>query len=168
MKVLQHTSEQLTIQERLIGIWLLSLGSICSGLFMFFLFEPPVDWVGAFCIALGCTFVTLAPTETLTFDREKGSLLIFQGRYLKRRTVHLPIAQITAVDVEAFEIAGFRFYQINLKSATGKKLTVTRTLSTDLQQQRTVVDHIQDFLNRPRDLQNEALQPASPRSPHSA
>jgi hypothetical protein len=59
MKVLQHTSTRLVIQERLMGIWLLSLATVLTGVFMFFLFEPPVDWVGAFCMVLGGIFTAL-------------------------------------------------------------------------------------------------------------
>jgi hypothetical protein len=162
MKVLQHTSERLTIQERLIGIWVLSLGSIGAGLFMFFLFEPPVDWVGAFCIGLGCIFRTLAPTETLIFDKLTGFLTVHQSRYLSRRTTRLPMADIGAVNVESLKVGGFRFYQISLEPSPGRKLAVTRTFSTDLQQQRQIVRHICDFLGKTHNPHDEILQPMAP------
>jgi hypothetical protein len=157
MKVLLHTTEQLIIQEQLIGIWMLSLGSISAGLFMFFLFEPPVDWVGAFCLSLGGIFATLTPTETLTFDKVGGGLTIKKGRYLGHQITYLPTSEIKTVTVEPLEVINFRFYQVNLQLISGQKLTVTRTFSTDIQQQQRIVRHIRDFLVKSRQPQGGSL-----------
>jgi hypothetical protein len=149
MKVLQHTAVRLTIQERLIGLELLSLATGCTGIFMFFLFEPPVDWIGAFCIALSSIFMTLTPTETLTFDKAQKSLTIRQRHLLHQTAIHHPIMDVTAVEVNTLDILGTRFYRIHLKMASGRHLTVSRTVSTDLQQQQGIVRHIRGFLNPP-------------------
>jgi hypothetical protein len=162
MKVLQHTSERLAIEERLIGIWLLSLASIAAGLFMFFLFEPPVDWVGAFCIALGGVFATLTPTETLIFDKKAGCLTTQQNRLLKQQTMHLPIAEIKTVNIETLEVLGSRFYRINLQLVSGQTLAVTQTVSTDWQQQQKIIRHIRGFLNLTVQSEDGILQPTVP------
>ncbi len=165
MKVLLHTTERLIIQERLIGIWVLSLGSISAGLFMFFLFEPPVDWVGAFCFSLGAAFATLAPTETLTFDKVGGGLTLKKKRYLGHQITYLPTSDIKTVNVEPLEFISFRFYQVSLQLISGQKLTVTRTFSTDIQQQQRIVRHIRDFLVKPSQPQVDSLQSSTLSSP---
>lgn len=147
MKVLQHNAVRLTIQERLIGLELLSVATGCTGIFMFFLFEPPVDWIGAFCIALSSIFMVLTPTETLTFDKAQQSLTIRQRRLLRHTTVHHPIVDVTAVEVNTVDLLGTRFYCIHLKMISGRRLAVSRTASTDLHQQQNIVRHIRGFLN---------------------
>jgi hypothetical protein len=150
MKVLHHTAVRLTIQEHLFGIGILSIATICTGIFMFFLFEPPVDWIGAFCIALGSGFGVLAPTETLTFDKDKQSLVICQHRLFGNKTLRHSILDVEAVEVNTVEMLGTRFYRINLKMTSGRRLAVTHTISTDWQQQQRIVRHIRGFLNPPK------------------
>jgi hypothetical protein len=162
MKVLQHTSERLAIEERLIGVWALSLGSIAAGLFMFFLFEPPVDWVGAFCIALGAVFATLTPTETFVFDKKIGYLTTHQSRLLKQHSTHLPISEIATVNLETLEVLGSRFYRVNLQLVSGQTLAVTQTVSTDWQQQQKIIRHIRGFLNVTARSEDGILQPTAP------
>jgi hypothetical protein len=162
MKVLQHTSERLAIEERLIGISALSLGSIAAGLFMFFLFEPPVDWVGAFCIALGGTFATITPTETFVFDKKIGYLTTHHNRLLKQYKTCLPIAEIKTVNLETLEVLGSRFYRINLQLISGQTLAVTQTVSTDWQQQQRITRHIRGFLNTATQPEDGILQPTMP------
>lgn len=162
MKVLQHTSERLTIAERLVGIWILSLGSIAAGLFMFFLFEPPVDWVGAFCIALGGIFATLTPTEILIFDKTVGCLTTQQNSVLKRQTTYLAIAEIKSVNIEILEVLGSRFYRINLQLVSGQALAITQTVSTDWQQQQKIIRHIRGFLNTTLQSEDGIVQPTHP------
>jgi hypothetical protein len=149
MKVLQHTSVRLTIQERLLGIWLLSLGTVFTGLFMFFLFEPPVDWIGAFCIALGGVFSVLTPSETFVFDKLAGRLIIHQKRLLNQRTLYHAMSDLNTVNVNTLEVLGTRFYRINLQLLSGQQIPVTRTVSTDWQQQQKIVRHIRGFLSTP-------------------
>jgi hypothetical protein len=155
MKVLQHTSVRLTIQERLIGIWLLSLGTALTGLFMFFLFEPPVDWIGAFCLALGGIFSVLTPSETFVFDKLAGYLIIHQQRLLNQRTLYHVMADVNTVNVNTLEVLGTRFYRINLQLLSGQQIPVTRTVSTDWRQQQKIVRHIRGFLSTPH--QDKAL-----------
>ena len=150
MKVIQHTAVRLTIQERLFGIALLSVATGCTGIFMFFLFEPPVDWIGAFCIALGSIFAMLAPTETLTFDKTQNSLMIHQRHLLRHRVAaQHSMVDVKAVEVNTVELLGTRFYRVSLRMASGRRLAVTRTISTDWQQQQRIVRHIRGFLNPP-------------------
>jgi hypothetical protein len=162
MRVLQHTPEQLIIEERLVGIWILSLGSIAAGLFMFFLFEPPVDWVGAFCIALGGIFATFTPMERLIFDKTVGCLTTQQNRLLKRQITHLAIAEINSVNVETLEVLGSRFYRINLQLVSGQTLAITQTVSTDWKQQQKIIRHIHVFLNTTLYSEDGILQPTHP------
>jgi hypothetical protein len=117
---------------------------------MFFLFEPPVDWIGAFCIALGSLFTLLAPIETLTFDKNQKSLVIFQHRLFGNKIMQHSISDIASVEVSTVDMLGTRFYRIYLKMASGQKLAVTRTISTDWQQQQKIVRHIRGFLNPPQ------------------
>lgn len=149
MKVLQHTSVRLTIQERLLGIWILSLGTVFTGLFMFFLFEPPVDWIGAFCIALGGVFSVLTPSETFVFDKLTGRLIIYQKRLLSQRILDRAMSDLDTVNVNTLEVLGTRFYRIHLQLLSGQQIPVTRTVSTDWQQQQKIVRHIRGFLNTP-------------------
>jgi hypothetical protein len=162
MKVLQHTAECLAIEERLMGVSALSLGSIAAGLFMFFLFEPPVDWVGAFCIALGGTFATLTPTETFIFDKKIGCLTTHHKRLLKQYSTYLPMTEIKTVNLETLEVLGSRFYRINLQLVSGKTLAVTQTVSTDLQQQQKITRHIRGFLSTAAQPEDGILQPTIP------
>ena len=150
MKVLQHTAVRLTIQEHLYGIRLLRVATLCTGVFMFFLFEPPVDWIGAFCIALGSVFGVLAPTETLTFDKEQKSLLVCQHRLFGNKTIQYSMDDIDVAEVNTVDWLGTRFYRINLKMRSGRRLAVTHTISTDWQQQQKIVRHIRGFLNPPQ------------------
>jgi hypothetical protein len=147
MKVLQHTAVRLTIQEHLYGIGLLSVATLSTGVFMFFLFEPPVDWIGALCIALGSLFGVLAPTETLTFDKNQKSLVICQHRLFGDKTKRHSLLDVEAVEVNTLDWLGTRFYRINLKMISGRRLAVTHTISTDWQQQQKIVRHIRGFLN---------------------
>jgi hypothetical protein len=150
MKVIQHTAARLIVQENLFGIGMLSMATVCTGVFLFFLFEPPVDWIGALCIGLGSLFRLLAPTETLTFDKDRQSLIICQRRLLGDRIRCYSILEVEAVEVDSVELLGSRFYQINLKMTSGRILAVTRTISTDWQQQQKIVRHIRGFLNPPK------------------
>jgi hypothetical protein len=162
MKVLQHTSERLAIEERLMGVWVLSIGSIAAGLFMFFLFEPPVDWVGAFCIALGGVFATLTPSETFIFDKKIGCLTTHQTRLLKQNSAYVPMAEIQTVNLETIEMLGSRFYRINLQLVSGQTLAVTQTVSTDWQQQQKIIRHIRGFLSTTLQPEAGILQPTNP------
>ncbi len=149
MKVIQHTAVRLTIQEHLFGIALLGVITGCTGIFMFFLFEPPVDWLGAFCIALGSIFTTLAPTETLIFDKVQKSLMIHQRHLLSHKVAQYSIADVKTVEISGADILGTRFYRVSLKMVSGQRLALTRTISTDWQQQQKIVRHIRGFLNPP-------------------
>jgi hypothetical protein len=162
MKVLQHTSERLAIEERLMGVWVLSIGSIAAGLFMFFLFEPPVDWVGAFCIALGGVFATLTPSETFIFDKKIGCLTTHQTRLLKQNSTYVSMAEIQTVNLETIEMLGSRFYRINLQLVSGQTLAVTQTVSTDWQQQQKIIRHIRGFLSTTLQPEAGILQPTNP------
>jgi hypothetical protein len=162
MKVLQHTSERLAIEERLMGVWVLSIGSIAAGLFMFFLFEPPVDWVGAFCIALGGIFATLTPSETFIFDKKIGCLTTHQTRLLKQHSTYVPMAEIQTVNLETIEMLGSRFYRINLQLVSGQALAVTQTVSTDWQQQQKIIRHIRGFLSTTLQPEAGILLPTNP------
>ncbi len=146
MRILQHNSAQLIIQERLIGIWLLSIGITLVGLFMFFLFEPPVDWIGAVCIALGGIFATLTPTETFVFDRARGHLTIHRQHLLKKQTAHYPMAAVVDVQVKNVEFLGTRFHRVVLHLEHRQWIAVTQTISTDWKQQQSVLRHIRGFL----------------------
>ncbi len=161
MKVLQHTSARLVIRERLLGIWLLSIATILTGIFMFFLFEPPVDWIGGFCIALGGIFAALTPTETFTFDKQAGYLTVRQKRLLSQHTTHHDISDILTVNVNRLEVLGTPFYRVSLQLVTGAEVTVTRTVSTDWQQQQKMVRHIRGFLY-PLQKGNELSLPTNP------
>lgn len=147
MKVLQHTSARLAIQERLLGIWLLSLGTVLTGMFMFFLFEPPVDWIGAALIALGGTFAVSSPTETLTFDKTTGHLTLHRQRLLGQQTLRYPMSEVVVVKTEAVDVLGSRFYRVYLQMMSGESILITRTLSTDWPQQQMILRHIRGFLN---------------------
>jgi hypothetical protein len=147
MKVLQHTSARLVIQERLLGIWLLSLASILTGIFMFFLFEPPVDCVGVFCMALGGIFCALTPTETFVFDKQDGYLKVHQKRLLNQKINHHDLSDIVMVQVHTVDFWGTRFYRVSLQLTSDAEVTVTRTISTDWQQQQKMVRHIRGFLD---------------------
>ncbi|WP_404787742.1 hypothetical protein [Altericista sp. CCNU0014] len=149
MKVLQHTAIHLTIQERLLGLELLSVATGFTGIFMFFLFEPPVDWIGAFCIALSSIFMALVPAETLTFDKVQKTLTIRKRHLLRQKMTRYPILDVAAVEIDTLDVLGTRFYRIQLKTISGQQLAVSRTASTDWQQQQKIARHIRRFLNPP-------------------
>jgi hypothetical protein len=147
MKVLHHSSRRLVIQEKLLGIWLLSIMTGLTGIFMFFLFEPPVDWLGAFCIGLAWAFRLLTPVELYTFDRRSQLLRVEQQNVLVNKVTSYPITDCQGVNIETIDVLGTRFYRVRLDMLSGQKLTVTQTLSTDWKRQQRIVRHIRGFLS---------------------
>lgn len=161
MKVLEHSSSRLSIQEQLLGIRLLSLSTACTGLFMFFLFEPPVDWIGAFCIALGTTFPTFAPKENLTFDRNSGWLTICRHKFTARQVSYYKITDVEMVNVETLTILRTRFYRIHLYTTSGSRFAISKTMTTDWAQQEAIARHIRTFLKAPfPSSSKDTLQPS--------
>jgi hypothetical protein len=146
MKVLHHSSRCLVIQEKLLGIWLLSIMTGLTGVFIFFSFEPPVDWLGAFCIGLAWIFRLLTPVEVYVFDRRSQSLRVEQQNVLGNRVASYPINDCQGANIEPIDILGTRFYRVSLQMLSGQKLTVTQTLSTDWKRQQSIVRHIRGFL----------------------
>lgn len=146
MKVLHHSSRCLVIQEKLLGIWLLSIVTGLTGVFIFFSFESPVDWLGAFCISLAWIFRLLTPVELYVFDRRSQSLRIEQQNVLGNKVTLYPISDCQGASVETIDILGTQFYRVNLQMFSGQKLTVTQTLSTDWKRQQNIVRHIRGFL----------------------
>jgi hypothetical protein len=149
MKVLQHSSVCLVIQEKLLGIWLLSVMTGLTGVFIFFSFEPPVDWLGAFCIGIAWIFRFLAPTELYVFDRRSQSLRIEQRQILGNKIASYPISDFKDASIETIYVLGTRFYRVKLQMCSGQKLTITQTLSTDWKRQQRVLRHIRGFLFPP-------------------
>jgi hypothetical protein len=146
MKVLQHSAARLIVREQLIGVWLLGYATIGIGIFIFFSFKPPVDWLGAALLSLGSLFILSSPTEVFTFDKKAGCLKISQQRLWRRRVIHRELSEIVQVEVETLNVLGTIFYQVNLRFVSGRCLAVTQTISTDWQQQQQIVRHIRSFL----------------------
>ncbi len=69
MRITQSTPTRLTLQERLLGVWLLAGSMAGVGVFIFIGYESPVDWFGGVCIAIACIIGSLSPVGTCTFDK---------------------------------------------------------------------------------------------------
>ena len=146
MKVTQHTSICLILQEQRLGVWLLGISIALFGLLIFISFEAPADLLGSFCIAIASLVQLFSPREICTFDKGLDRLTLEQQHWFRRRVKRHPITQITAVRVEQRWLLGTSFYQIHLILDSGIVLPLSQSVSTDWQQQRTIAQSIRTFL----------------------
>lgn len=146
MKIIQETSEILILQEKLLGIWLLGLGTAVTGFFIVMSFEYPVDLFGGLCIAIAALAATLSPTETCTFDKVTGLMTLRQQHWFSRRVRQQYINQITDVKVDPYTMMGTQFFRVSLVLQSGQVIALTRSATTDQETQQRLVQHIRTFL----------------------
>jgi hypothetical protein len=146
MKVIQHTSICLILQEKRLGVWCLGIGMAFFGLLVFISYEAPVDLLGSCCIAIASLLQVFNPTEICTLDKRADQLTLEQQNWFRRRVKRHAITQISEVRVEQRTLLGTPFYQIHLILDSGTALPLTQTVSTDWKQQRATAQSIRTFL----------------------
>lgn len=147
MKIIHKTSDLLVLQEKLLGIWMLGLGTAATGFFIVMSFESPVDLFGGACIAIAALVATLSPTETCIFDKTTCLITLRRQRWFSHRVQQQNLAQIADVMVEPYTMMGTQFFRVSLVLASGQTLALTRSASTDRTAQQQLAQHIQQFLN---------------------
>ncbi len=146
MKIIQETSEILVLQERLLGLGLLGLGTAATGFFIVMSFESPVDLFGGLCIAIAALVGTLSPTETCTLDKAKGVMTLRQQRWFSCRVKQHNVASIVDVIVEPYSMMGSQFFRVCLTFNSGQTVALTRSATTDMETQQELADRIRAFL----------------------
>jgi hypothetical protein len=146
MKIIQRTSNILVLQEKLLGIWLLGLGTAATGFFIVMSFEFPVDLFGGVCIAISALVTTLSPTETCIFDKKNRRITLRRQHWLSRRLQQQSTAQIAEVIVEPYSMFGTRFFRVSLVFTSGQTLALTRSATTDRAAQQNLAQQIRAFL----------------------
>ncbi|MEO0376336.1 MAG: transmembrane domain-containing protein [Cyanobacteria bacterium P01_A01_bin.17] len=147
MKIIQKTSDTLVLQEKLLGIWILGLGTAATGFFIVMSFESPVDLFGGVCIAIAALVSTLSPTETCIFDKTTRLITLRRQRWFSHRIQQQNIAQIADVMVEPYTVMGTQFFRVSLVLSSGQTIALTRSASTDRAAQQHLAQHIQHFLS---------------------
>ncbi len=146
MKVVEQTLTLLTLQERPIGIWLLSIGTATVGLFIFISQNPPIDWFGLFCI-IGANFMMFnSPVKTCRFDKHHNRVTFKQKGWLGTKMISCPINKITGIQVESLNFLGIQFYKLSLRLVEGEHFYLTPVPSTDSQLLQKLARYIQQFL----------------------
>ena len=147
MKVIEHTSALLILQERLLGIRLLGGATALLGFLIFIMFEFPFDLFGGFCIAIAALISTLSPVETCTFDKSGNLVILEKRRWFSRQVQRHAIAQVATILVEENFWLGTQFYQVKLNFVSGHRSSLTQFATTDRIAQHSIAARIRDFLD---------------------
>ena len=147
MKIVQRTSTRLTLQERLLGIWLLGAFVAVIGLLVVVAFNSPFYLFGGFCIAISNLIVFLSPIETCTFDKSLKKVTMKRQRWLKSSVTNHAIEHVLSVQVEKSLLLRTQFYRVSLMLVSGQRLPLTQFPSTDWRMQQEVATHIRRFLS---------------------
>lgn len=146
MRIIQRNFTSLTLRERPIAIWGLSLFTAKIGLLIFISSTPPVDWFGLFCIICANLMMFGSPEKTCLFDKLDNRVIFKQKGWLGIQHSHFPITKISLVEVEAFKIFGIQFYRLTLKLLSGESFYLTPIPSTDNQLLQNLARNIKTFL----------------------
>jgi hypothetical protein len=147
MKIIQDTSNILVLQEKLLGLWLLGLGTAATGFFIVLSFESPVDLFGGVCIAISALVATLSPTETCSLNKVNGLMTLRQQNWFRHRIKQRSIQQVAEVKVETYTVMGTQFFRVNLVLTSGQVLLLSRSASTDRAMQNEIAQRIEAFLD---------------------
>jgi hypothetical protein len=168
MKILEHTSTHLTLQDSAISIWFGRLiGSVflfmgCVGLFLLIesfeevlldnldnIIEELLGGIGfmIFNLTFGITFVFFLPNRTVWFDKHNGKLIIKAKRLLGTKIIEYPICNITNVVVEKNYISNSPTYTIFKKIASKRQKIRLSNMRFKKAEQRANL--IRSFLNMP-------------------
>ncbi|MGB7415123.1 MAG: hypothetical protein WA902_13035 [Thermosynechococcaceae cyanobacterium] len=160
MKIIQDTPDILVLQEKLMGLWFLGLGTAAFGFFVVLSFESPMDLFGGVCIAVSALVATLSPTETCSLNKINGLMTLRQQNWFKHRIKQQSIQQVADVNVEAYRVMGAQFFRVNLVLKSGQVLLLTRSASTDRAMQQDLAQRIEAFLGlEPSDIPMGAVTP---------
>lgn len=146
MKVVQQTFKLLTLQERPIGIWILSSFTGTIGFLIFIAYNPPLDWFGLFCITIANLMMFSSPTKTCQFDKELNCITFQQKGWLGTKVISCSINEVVDIKVESFNLVGIQFSRLSLKLLAGKNFYLTPIPSTDRYLYQRLAFCIQQFL----------------------
>ncbi|HBB31567.1 MAG TPA: hypothetical protein DDZ80_04325 [Cyanobacteria bacterium UBA8803] len=160
MKILEHTSTNLTLIDSTVGIWLgrligsifLSLG--CLGLFLLITSNSfPSLYSLIFltvCLTVGIIFVFFLPKNTLWFDKKAGKLIFKSQKLLWTKVVEYPLSDITSVIVDKRRASDNTTYAVTLKIASRpQKLCLSSMVFMRLKKAEERANLICTFLNTP-------------------
>ena len=146
MKVVQQTFRLLTLQERPIGIWILSSFTGAIGFLIFIAYNPPLDSFGLFCIAVANLMMFTSPTKTCHFDKALNRITFKQKRWLATKVISYSLNEVIGVDVEYLNIVGIKFYRLSIKLLAGQRFYLTPIPSTERYLYQRLALCIQQFL----------------------
>lgn len=169
MKILEHTSTRMTLQDSAIDVWFVRLGGSiflimgCVGLFLFIESFEEIIWdnldniikellggVGfmIFNLTLGSIFVFFVPKTTVWIDKEKGKLILNYERLLGTKIIEYSIGDITSVIVEKnYNYDAGSTYIVYLKiGSKGQKIQLSNLGFKKAQERANL---IRSFLNMP-------------------
>lgn len=170
MKILEHTSTHLTLQDSAIGIWFGRLiGSIflfmgCVGLFLLIesfdgvsldnldnLIKELLGGIGfmIFNLTFGTIFVFFLPKKTVWFNQQNCKLIIQANRLIGTKTIEYPICNITDVIVEKnYYSSNSPTYSIFLRIASKpQKIRLSNISVMRLKKAQERAALIRNFLN---------------------
>lgn len=146
MRVIQRTFTLLTLRERPIAIWVLSIFTAAIGLLIFISSKPPTDWFGFFCIVCANFMMFGSPEKFCLFDKVDNRVVFKQKGWLGMRHCHFPITKISFVEVEPFKLFGIQFYRLRINLLSGEIFYLTPIPSTDNQLLNNLAGSIQEFI----------------------
>jgi hypothetical protein len=147
MKIVRQTLTILTLQERPIAIWGLSMLTASLGLLIFLASISPIDYFGLFCILCANLMMFSSPVKVCEFDKPSNLVTLKQKGWLGTQIINCRINEIKKVHVEPLKLIGIQFYRLRLNLLKGKQLYLTPIPSTDWKKQEKLALHIQDFLS---------------------
>ncbi|MFP5274209.1 hypothetical protein [Coleofasciculus sp.] len=148
MKVVQQTFTLLTLEERPVGVWILSSLTAAIGLLIFLSSNSSIDWFGLVCIALANLMMFGSPVKTCQFDKQRHWVMFKQKGWLGTKVIHVPIYQVTGVQVEPINLFGLQLYRLRLILLSGEPFYLTPIPSTDCNLQQKLARTIGNFINR--------------------
>lgn len=147
MKIIRQSFTLLTLQERPIGIWLLSSLTAALGLLIFISSNSPIDLFGLFCIICANFMMFGSPVKTCLFDKLRNQVRLEKKGWLGTQVIDYPINKITRVQVEPLRFLGIQFYRLSLTLLSGRRFYLTPIPSTDCKLQEKLASCIQQFLS---------------------
>lgn len=168
MKILEHTSTQLTLKDSILMIWIARLiGSVflifgCLGFFILFeeiilsilngeiLSNLQSLFFITFCIVIGIAIVFFSSVNTFYFDKNLKKLIIKYERILRKKVVEYPLDDIRAVVVEkkySSKTNQYQFFIALIIASNSRNIRLSNTSYLRLRKAEERADLIRSFLD---------------------
>lgn len=160
MEIVQKTPMRLILQEQSLGLRLLAWTTAIAGFWIMISAKPPTFLWGAVLITVANLIASWSPQTTFTFDKINNQLLVHRQRCCSQHSKRHAIHHITAVHLHPRTFMGQTFYQVSLSLASGVKLPITQSASTDLPARMALAEQIRTFLGH-RPSRSTPLNPGN-------